>query len=80
MAKNFASVLEALKGAGTTKQAEVGRSYAANCEWLLQQFKAAQANFAELKATDKAGEQAHQVLAVVLYIGGLRHSQVMRFV
>lgn len=80
MAKNFASVLEALKGAGTEKQAEVERSYAANCEWLLQQFKAAQANFAELKATGKAGEQAHQVLAVVARVCGLRFSQVTHVV
>ena len=61
MAKNFASVLDALKFAGTAKQAEVEKSYAANCEWLLQQFKAAQASFAELKAEDKAGEKVQQV-------------------
>lgn len=65
MAKNFSSVLEALKGAGAGKQAEVERSYAANCEWLLQQFKAAQASFAELKADDKAEQQVHQVCLIV---------------
>lgn len=61
MAKNFASVLDALKFAGTAKQAEVEKSYAANCEWLLQQFKVAQASFAELNAEGKAGEQVQQV-------------------
>lgn len=61
MAKNFSAVLEALKIAGTVKQADVDKTYAEHCEWLLQQFKVAQASFAELKPSDKAGHLTDQV-------------------
>ena len=63
MAKNFASVLEALRKAGLDKQSDVERSYTASRGWLLEQFKAAQASFSDLTAegSKQPDDQAHQV-------------------
>ena len=54
MAKNFASVLDALRAAGEEKAREVDNVYALNCEWLLEQFKHTQASLLSLAVTHGA--------------------------
>lgn len=66
MAKNFASVLEALKKAGLDKQSDVEKSYTASRGWILEQFKAAQASFSDLTAEGykQTEDQARQVCLI----------------
>ena len=57
MAKNFASVLESLRAASQDKVSEIDKTYAVNCDWLLEQFKLTQASLLALATTDAATNQ-----------------------
>ena len=70
MAKNFTSVLDALRAAGEDRLQEVDSVYTLNCDWLLEQFKHSQASLAALRPTVQAtaNVEEQQVRLYMLWV------------